>query len=91
MNEKKSRDTSSQPALRVSSVQFKAGAVKLTTRPATNVAQAAPDLGIGNTLLRTWSNKARAALGSAAISGDTRSEPVQLRREVRILSEERDI
>lgn len=91
MTEKKSKETKSQPSRRVFSVEFKAGAVKLATRPGMSVAQAARDLGISDTLLRAWIDKARAELGSAAISGDERSELAQLRREVRILKEEREI
>jgi transposase-like protein len=52
MTEKKSKDAKSQPTRRVFSVEFKAGAVKLATRPGMSVAQAAHDLGIGDTLLR---------------------------------------
>ncbi len=50
-------------------MEFKADAVKIATRPGMIVAQAARDLGIGDTLLRAWIDKARAELGSAAISG----------------------
>jgi hypothetical protein len=46
---------------------------------------------LGDTLLRAWIDKARAELGSAAISGDERSELAQIRREVCILKGEREI
>jgi hypothetical protein len=63
----------------------------LPPAPGMSVAEAARDLRVGDTLLREWIDKARAELGSAAISGDERSELAQLRPEVRILNEKREI
>ena len=69
--------------------EFKADAVRLATSGSTSIAQTARDLGIGDTLLRTWIDAARSPRN--ALTDDERTELASLRREVRRLKEEREI
>ncbi len=77
MTEKKSTEAKSKRARQVFSAEFKAKAMKLATRPGMSVVESTRGLGVGDTLLRGWIDKARAGLGSAAISGDERSQLAQ--------------
>lgn len=70
--------------------EFRADAVRLATQPSANIAQTARDLGIGDSLLRSWIRKSREP-ESGGITEDERAELGRLRRENRRLLEEREI
>ncbi len=74
---------------------FKQEAVRLAQSPEVGFARAAKDLGIHESLLRSWA-KAKAGEGSDAFRGHGRkaaleAENARLQREVRTLQMERDI
>ncbi len=74
---------------------FKQEAVRLAQNPEVGFARAAKDLGIHESLLRSWA-KAKATEGSDAFRGHGRkaaleAENARLQREVRTLQMERDI
>ncbi len=75
--------------------EFKQEAVRLAQRPEVGFARAAKDLGVHESLLRSWA-KAKASEGSDAFRGHGRkaaleAENARLQREVRTLQMERDI
>jgi len=69
---------------------FKDEAVKLVLEQGLTRAQAARDLGISESVLGRWVQKAQAA-GGVAIDDDLRRELARLRRENEILRQEREI
>jgi transposase len=80
-------------AKRVFTDEFKAGAVRLVLDQGKSVPQAARDLDLGQTVLRTWVNRARAdrTNGKTGLTSAEREELADLRKEVRTLRMERDI
>ena len=70
--------------------EFKADAVRMATAERANIAQTARDLGLADSLLRSWIKAERAGI-TGALSEDERSELARLRRENRRLTEEREI
>jgi transposase len=73
---------------------FKAGAVRLVLEEGQTVAAAARDLDLTESSLRTWVEQARADAGRGkpgALTSAEREELSRLRRENRILQEEREI
>ena len=76
------------------SAAFKAEAVALVLDHGVSANQAARDLGLSSSTLCSWVKNARAEQGSASSDTLSPSELVELRRlrrEVRVLREERDI
>jgi transposase len=75
------------------SAEFKADAVRLVEEQGLPVARVARDLGVHQNTLRNWVEKVRYdSLGSEGPAGeDERAELARLRRENRILREEREI
>lgn len=74
--------------------EFKAEAVKLAQRGNVPIRQIAEDLGVGVELLRRWVRQFGVNpkdSGSKNISPDEHSELIRLRRELKRVSEERDI
>ena len=71
--------------------EFKAEAVRLVLEQGLGPAQAARDLGIGQSTLDKWVHAARMAQQPEAMTVDERSELKRLRREVSVLRMERDI
>jgi transposase len=73
---------------------FKAGAVRLVLEEGKTVAAAARDLDLTESSLRNWVEQARADRGTGkpgALTTAEREELARLRKENRILQEERDI
>ena len=73
--------------------EFKAEAVRLATSGNTSVTQTAKDLGIALESLRKWIREAEIEAGQrpGEMTVDEREELKRLRREVRVLQEEREI
>jgi transposase len=74
--------------------EFKAGAVGLVLREGRSIASVARDLDVAQSVLRTWVERARADAGEGKpgmVSSDEREELTRLRRENRVLREERQI
>jgi transposase len=72
--------------------EFKADAVRLVIDEQLSVARVARDLGMPANTLHSWVKKARASeAGGSELSTDERDELKRLRRENRILREERAI
>jgi len=74
--------------------EFKTEAVKLSERGDVAVRQIAEDLGIGSELLRRWIRQFGTkpkTNGSKNITPEDHSELIRLRRELRRITEERDI
>jgi len=72
---------------------FKAGAVRLVLDEGQTVAAAARDLGLTESSLRNWVEQARAdrTRGKTGLTTAEREELARLRKENRILQEEREI
>ena len=72
---------------------FKAQAVRLVLDEGTSVGSVARDLDLTETALREWVNRARAdrTNGKTGLTTAEREELARLRKEVRILREEREI
>jgi transposase len=72
---------------------FKAQAVRLVLDEGTSVGGVARDLDLTETALREWVNRARAdrTKGKTGLTTAEREELARLRRENRILQEEREI
>jgi transposase len=72
---------------------FKAGAIRLVLDEGQTVAAAARDLGLTESSLRNWVEQARAdrTKGKTALTTAEREELARLRKENRVLQEERDI
>jgi transposase len=72
--------------------EFKAEAVKLAECGEVSVAQVARDLGVPYEVLRRWVKEfGTQPDGKRAITPDEHAELIRLRREYRIVKEERDI
>jgi transposase len=73
--------------------EYKAGAVRLVLDEGKSVAAAARDLGVTESALRTWVERARAdrTHGKTGLTTAEREELARLRKENRILHEEREI
>lgn len=73
--------------------EFRADAVRLVIDEKLAVAQVARDLGMPQNTLHSWVKKARAQTHSSEgpLNEDERAELHRLRREMRILREEREI
>jgi transposase len=72
---------------------YKAGAVRLVLDEGKSVAAAARDLGLTESSLRNWVDQARAdrTHGKTGLTTAEREELARLRKENRILQEEREI
>jgi transposase len=75
---------------RLYTAEFKDAAVKLVGRGELSIPRVARDLGISDSLLRIWVDKAKTA-EDGGLSSDERFELARLRKENRILKEEREI
>jgi transposase len=75
------------------SEEFKAGAVRLVLDEGKTVGAVARELDLTETALRTWVDRARADRtgGKTGLTTAEREELTRLRRENRILQEEREI
>jgi transposase len=73
------------------SSEFKMQAVRMAERGDLPVAQVARDLGIHDSLLHKWINSFGAKSDGSRTTADEHEELIRLRRENRILKEERDI
>ena len=71
--------------------EFKLEAVRLAEREGMSVAQAARDLGISDSVLYEWVKKFGTSSQGSRVSPDEHEELIRLRRELRIVKEERDI
>ena len=74
--------------------EFKADAVRLVTKGGLSFAQASADLGIHESSLREWARRTKVDAGDGPpgeLSTRERAELAKLRRENRILREEREI
>lgn len=73
--------------------EFRAEAVALATRGDRTITQTAKDLGIALETLRKWMKQAALDAGERhdGLTTDEREELRRLRREVRVLTEEREI
>ena len=72
---------------------YKAGAVRLVLDEGQTVAAAARDLGLTESSLRNWVEQARAdrTKGKKGLTTAEREELLRLRKELRIVQEEREI
>lgn len=71
--------------------EFKAEAIKLVLEGGLSRAQAARDLGVAESVLGRWVQKAREAQAGDALTTAERAELKRLRKEVGVLRKERDI
>lgn len=71
--------------------EFKMEAVRVAERGEVPVAQVAMDLGINESLLHKWINQFGKRSNGSGVTADEHEELVRLRRELRIVKEERDI
>ena len=73
-------------------LEFKAEAVRLYRESGRALQQVADDLGVSSNSLREWVKRSDIAEGARpGLAADERAELNRLRREVRILREEREI
>jgi transposase len=86
-------DTKQKRSRRSFSAEFKAGAVRLVLEEGKTVGATARDLDLTESALRTWVDQARAdrSKGRTGLTTAEREELARLRKENRILQEERDI
>ena len=86
-------DTAQRRARRQFTDEFKASAVRLVLDEGKTVGAAARDLDLTETALRDWVTRARAdrTRGRTGLTTAEREELARLRKENRILQEERDI
>src|SRR4030095_6885571 len=86
-------DTKPRRTRRSFTDDFKAGAIRLVLDEGQTVAAAARDLGLTESSLRNWVEQARAdrTQGRTGLTTAEREELARLRKENRILLEERDI
>jgi transposase len=71
--------------------EFKAEAVQLVRSSSKSISQTAKDLGVSGNSLRTWVKQAEIDQGEReGLSTDEREELRRLRREVKVLRQERD-
>ena len=71
--------------------EFKAEVVELVRQPGNTAASVARDLGLTETAVREWVKQAEIEGTRDGLTSSERAELAQLRREVRVLREERDI
>ena len=71
--------------------EFKLDAVKLAERGEAPVAQVARDLGLHETVLRRWMQRYGKRSNGTRLTPEEHEELIRLRREVRRVTEERDI
>jgi len=78
---------------RIFTEDYKAGAVRLVLDEGKTVAAVARDLGLTESSLRNWVEHARAdrTNGKTGLTTAEREELVRLRKELRIVQEEREI
>ena len=86
-------DTKPRRNRRTFTDDFKAGAIRLVLDEGQTVAAAARDLGLTESSLRNWVEQARAdrTKGKTGLTTAEREELARLRKENRVLQEERDI
>ena len=86
-------DTKPRRTRRSFTDDFKAGAIRLVLDEGQSVAAAARDLGLTESSLRNWVEHARAdrTNGKTGLTTAEREELTRLRKENRVLQEERDI
>ena len=86
-------DTKPRRTRRTFTDDFKAGAIRLVLDEGQTVAAAARDLGLTESSLRNWVEQARAdrTKGKTGLTTAEREELARLRKENRVLQEERDI
>lgn len=71
--------------------EFKLEAVALTEREGASVAQVSRDLGISDSVLYDWVKKFGRSSEGSRVTPDEHAELIRLRRENKVLCEERDI
>ena len=86
-------DTTRKRSRRSFSAEFKAGAVRLVLDEGKTVGAAARDLDLTESALRNWVEQARAdrTQGRTGLTTAEREELARLRKENRVLQEEREI
>jgi transposase len=86
-------DKQSKRTRRSFSEEFKAGAVRLVLEEGQTVGAAARDLDLTESALRNWVEHARAdrTKGKTGLTTTEREELARLRKELRIVQEEREI
>jgi transposase len=86
-------DTPTRRPRRQFTDEFKAGAVRLVLEEGKTVGATARDLDLTETALREWVRRAEAdrTQGRTGLTTSEREELGRLRRELRIVTEERDI
>ena len=87
------KDTKDRRVRRVFTEEFKAGAVRLVLDEGKTVGQVSRDLDLTEPALREWVHRARAdrTQGRTGLTTAEREERARLRKENRILAEEREI
>jgi len=71
--------------------EFKAEAVRLARTSGKSLRQVAMDLGLSNQTLGIWVREDQSRPAGSPLSGDERTELVELRRRVKVLETEREI
>src|SRR3954452_14426733 len=86
-------DTKPRRTRRSFTDDFKAGAIRLVLDEGQSVAAVARDLGLTESSLRNWVEHSRAdrTKGKSGLTTVERDELVRLRKELRIVQEEREI
>jgi transposase len=86
-------DTKATRTRRSFTDEYKAGAVRLVLDEGKSVAAAARDLGLTESSLRNWVEQSRAdrTNGKTGLTTAEREELVRLRKELRVVQEEREI
>jgi transposase len=86
-------ETNRKRPRRIFTDEFKAGAVRLVLEEGKSVGAAARDLDLTESALRTWVERARAdrSQGKTGLTTAEREELHRLRKELRIVQEEREI